>query len=78
VRVKVWPRRPRARRTPVPSAGGQAVVAGQSLGMILGAADGGWGVTIRAVIILAVLFAGMVLVAITSGWTLAGFVDFLH
>jgi hypothetical protein len=47
-------------------------------GMILGAADGGWGVTIRVVIILSVLFAGMVLVAITGGWTITGFVDFLH
>jgi hypothetical protein len=46
--------------------------------MILGAADGGWGVTIRVVIILSVLFAGMVLVAITGGWTITGFVDFLH
>jgi hypothetical protein len=48
------------------------------LGMILSAADGGWGVTIRVIIILAVLFAGMTLLAIAGGWTITGFVDFLR
>jgi hypothetical protein len=46
--------------------------------MIFGAADRGWAVTIRVLVILAVLFAGLVLVAVTGGRTLTDLVDFFR
>jgi hypothetical protein len=44
--------------------------------MVFGAADRGWAVTIRVLVILVVLFAGLALVAAISGRTLTDLVDF--
>jgi hypothetical protein len=46
--------------------------------MIFGAADRGWAVTIRALVILAVLFAGLTLVALSGGRELTDLVNFFR
>jgi hypothetical protein len=46
--------------------------------MIFGAADRGWAVTIRVLVILVMLFAGLALVALIGGRTLSDFVDFFR